>query len=383
MNWYGDRYDETYTFVKVSPKDWSENGTYDFITSGSLEMSNDNKYKVTGSFQFNGPELPDPNYYLRVYYSFNSMNPDTYEMEHERRLIATTIVTYPSKQMKEITTGLLYSGTLTASSILKILEDKKYGEPFIIKKNLNAIYKAFELIEGFGLRVNYTPSSAVLSADHTFSAENSYLDVINWLCDYAGYREAFVDPEGVIQLHPLLKPEQDPDPIVFRNDKRSIMYPELDEENDWQTRSNVVKMIYNTDKAWALATAKNVRGSRMSLESVSGREITYVNDVSDVDTNKNILQQLMTKAEAELREQANETETVTFSHAYIPMELKKAVKIEYSDMTWLGAVENISIDLNPATKTQTKISKTIENAIEIEMSGKLKKSDGTEQEIGG
>ena len=382
MGWYGNRYDEKYTFVKVSPVDWSENGTYDYITNGSLEFSDDNKFKVTGSFSFNGPELPNPNYYLRVYYSFNSLDTDTYELVKTKIPLATTIVTYPSKQIQETLDGFVYTGSLTASSILKILDDKKYGEPFIIKRNSNPIYKAFELIEGFGLRVDYTPSSAILTSDHTFSAENSYLDIINWLCEYAEYRQAFVDPEGVIQLHPLVKPEQDPNPIVFRNDNQSIMYPEIDEQNDWQSRPNVVKYVYNTDKAWAIATAKNIRGSRMSLESLNGREITTVNGTSDVNSKKNILEQLIEKAEKELREQANETEVVVFSHAYIPLELKKAVKIEYSDMTWLGSVENMSIDLNTAIKTQTKISKTIEHNIEIKKSGKIRLSDGTEEEIG-
>lgn len=379
MNWHGNRFNETYTFVKVSPVDWSENGTYDFITSGSIEMSDDNKYKVTGSFQFDGPELPDPNYYIRVYYSFDAANETTHKIEHAKIPLATTIISYPTKRMQETTIGMLYSGSLTASSMLKILDDKKYGQPFIIKKNLNAVYKAFELIEEFGLRVDYTPSSAVLSSDHTFSSDASYLDIVNWLCEYAGYREVFVNAEGVIQMHPLLKPEQDLNPVVFRNDDKSIMYPELDEENDWQSRANVVKKIYNTDKAWAVATARNIRGSKMSLEALNGREITKIDDVSDVDANKNILEQLLTQAEDDLRDQANETEIVTFSHAYIPMELKKAVKIEYSDMEWLGSAENISIDLNPSTKTQTKISKTIENTIEITKDGYMKNRDGGEE----
>lgn len=366
MDWYGNRLREQYTYRLVSPFDWDEVGTYDFITSGSVEMSADNKYKVTGSFQYIGPEIPDPNYYMRVYYSFENRG------ERAEVPIATFIVSYPQKQLRETEQGLIYQGSLTASSILKILDDKKYGEPFVIKKNENAIFKAYDLIEQMGLRVSYTPSSSSLSADHTFSSNESYLDIVNWLCDYAGYRESYVDAYGVVQLHPEIKPEQDPDPVVFKNDDKSIMYPEIDEDNDWQSRANVVKFIYNTDKAWAIATAKNLRGSRMSLESVNGREITSVNDFSDVDSTKNILQQLREKAVEELRKQANETETVTFSHAYIPLELKKAVKIEYSDMAWLGSAENISIDLQPATKTQTKISRTIENQIEIFTDGDIK-----------
>lgn len=378
MNWHGNRFGEEYTYVKVSPYDWTEQGTYDYITSGSIEMSDDNKYKVTGSFQFNGPVLPDPGMFLRVYYSFYD---DEGEIADE--LLATLYTSYSSVQYNDSSQGTLYSGTLNGSSILQILDDKKYGQPFIIKKNSNAIYKAFEIIEEFGLRVDYTPSSKVISTDHTFGGDNSYLDIVTWLCDFAGYRQPFVSSEGIIQLQPIVKPEDQKDPLVFRDDSQSIMYPEVDSDNDWQTKANVVKKIYNTDRAWAIATAKNIRGSKMSLENVPWHEITLIDEISDVDNGKNILTQLLDKAEKDLREEANESEYVTFSHAYVPIELKKAVKIEYSDMEWLGSAENISIDLSPATKTQTKIKKTIEHNIEVERSGFIKPRDGEREEYGG
>lgn len=367
MDWYGNRFNETYKYVKVSPQNWSEVGTYDYITSGSIEMSEDSNFKITGSFGFEGPEVPDPNYYLRVYYSFTDDDEN-----YDQVMLGTFLISVSSLKYKDTTTGTVFSGTVNANSILKVLDDKKYGEPFIIKKNQNAIYKAALLIQDQGFRVNFTPSSKSVSADHTFEGGASYLEIVNWLCEFAEYRSAFVDSEGVIQLQPEIKPENQKEMIVFRDDRQSIMYPEIDEDNDWQSRANVVRLVYNTDKAYGIATVKNLSGSRMSLDSLNGREITYYEEVGDVDRGEAILKQLLDKGEKILRDEANETEYVTFSHAYVPIELLKAVKIEYSDFIWVGAATNISISLSAATKTQTKIKKVIESQIEVERTGRFK-----------
>lgn len=364
MEWYGNRYEETFRYVKVSPTDWTELEEYPFITNGSIEWSEDNKNKVTGSFNYTGTELPDVGHYLRVYYSFE----DEYG-NHDEVALATLIPSISSTKIKETSRGVVYSGSFTGNSLLTILENKKYGEPFVVKKNENAIYKAATLIEEFGLRVDYEPDRKVMSADHTFSEGTSYLDIINWLCGVSNYRDAFVDKYGVIQLKQNMKPEVVRNPFVFKNDKKSIMYPELDNNNDWQDRANVVKLLYNTESACILAVAKNESGSRMSLRGMRNREITYFENIGELDRNNKVLE-LTNMAEEKLREEATETEYVTFQHAYIPMDLKKAVKIEYEDLVWVGSVENMSIDLSPSIKTQTKIKKTIEANIVITKSAK-------------
>lgn len=365
VNWHGDRYRETYTYTKVSPIDWTEHGTYDFITSGSIEQSDSTDLKITGSFSFNGLELPDPNYMLRVYYSFEDEDGD-----YSKTALATLFVSFSSLTYKDSIKGMLYSGTLTGSSILSALQKKKYGEPFVIKRNENCIYKAVQIIRDFGLRVDYTPDITVMSADHTFGAGTDYLEIVNWLCAVAGYNDAYPDSEGVIQLRPFAKPEAQTSKIEFVDDEYSILYPEVNEDNDWQERANVVKLLYNTDKYCMMATAKNVRGSRISLESVNNRETTLFEDVGELGQKGSILMNLVNLAEDKVKEQAEEVEYVTISHAFVPIELSKAVQIKYGGMEWLGSVENISIDLSPSTKTQTKIKKTIEANIEIVKSGK-------------
>ena len=365
MNWYGNRYEETYEYVKVSPIDWKEYGAYDYITSGSIEMSDENSLKITGSFQFEGLEEPDVNYMLRVYYSFVDDGG-----EYIRNMMATLYVSFSSLMYTDTLSGMKCSGTLTGNSVLTLLENKIYGQPFIIKKNENAIYKAAQLIQEFGLRVEYTPSSKVLSADHTFSSGTDYLEIVRWCCELAGYSEPYPDEEGVIQLQPINKPEQTPQSakVKFTSDEYSIVYPELETENDWQEKANVVKLVYNTDKASMVATSKNLRGSRSSLESVNNREITMFEDVGELGSTGSLRRLLMASAELKLRQEAREIETVTFSHAWIPMYLHSVVDIDYGEFNWVGLVENMSIELQPGTKVQTKIDKTIDQEIEVDNS---------------
>mgnify|MGYP007122037026 CR=1 FL=1 len=376
VDWHGNRYDETYEYIKVSPVDWSEHGAYDYITNGSIEMSDSTDLKVTGSFSFNGPVAPDPNYMLRVYYSFED------ETGHTTKIpISTMFVGFSGLKYRDSTKGMTYSGSLTANSVLTFLQKKKYGEPFVVKRNENCIYKAAQLIQEFGMRVEYTPDITLMSADHTFSAGTDYLEIVNWLCAVAGYRDAYPDAEGVIQLQPYIEPEAQTVKIEFADDEYSILYPEVDEENDWQEHANVVKLLYNTDKYCMMATAKNLRGSRISLEAVNGRETTLFEDIGELGKSGSMLMNLVNLAEEKLRDEAKETEYITISHAYVPIELSQAVQIEYGGYEWLGGAENVSIELAPSTKTQTKIKKTTEAQIELTKSGRTYR--GGDEQIDG
>ena len=55
---------------------------------------------------------------------------------------------------------------------------------------------------------------------------------------------------------------------------------------------------------------------------------------------------------------------MTFSHAYKPLTVYDPVKVNYADMEWTGNVDDISVDLSPATKTQTKVKRIMAADIE-------------------
>lgn len=358
-DWHGNRQKEQYLFKKVAWSTWQEHETYNYITSGSIEQSAEAETKVTGSFHFEGYEIPDPKDLIRVYYRFR----DEHDLLAEVP-IATLVVSFPKITYTATLKGIKAEGTLECSSVLNVLEEKKIGAPKTVQRNSNAVYEAEQLIRSCGLQTNTEPSSVNLSTDHTFEPGTSYLEIVNWLLGAAGYTDAFPDAYGVVQLMSYASAQQRTDYTVFANNDDSIMYPQLEEENEWQTSPNVVRLIYNTDDACIVAYAENVSGSRASLEERGGREITYFEEVSELaGTSK--ANTLKERAEQELLQQSCDTEYVRFEHAYKPVKVYDPIRIMYSGMEWTGNVDNMSISLSPAAKTQTRVKRVLINDIEV------------------
>ena len=356
-NWYSNRYEEVFTFRRLSWDSWQEHESYDFITSGSIESATDSELKVTGSFDFEGYVLPEVNDLIRIYYSFTDDEGKTASSP-----LATLFVSYADLTFTDTTKGIKAEGTLEGSSVLSVLLEQKIGAPKTIPKNANAVYEAEQIIRSAGLLTNAVPAAHSLSIDHTFDAGTDLLEMVNWLLKTAGYREAYPDANGIVQLQPSLLVVKEP--TIFANDDQSIMYPEVMRTNDWQKTPNVVRLIYNTEDACIAAFAQNNAGSRASLAARGGREITYFEEVSDLSgTSKaNTLKEI---AEQALRELSSDIEYVKFEHAYVPLAIFDPVQIQYSQMQWAGTVDNMSINLSPATKTQTRIKRVLTENIEI------------------
>lgn len=365
-DWYGNRHNETYTYKRVAWENWVEHEAYPWITSGSLELSSSSDLKLTGSFDFEGMEPPNTSDLLRVYYEFDDDNG-----EHATCMLATLFVSYASLEHIDTTKGIKSKGTLEGSSVLKLLDEKVYGAPYTIPKNTNAIYKAQSLIKEVGLNVVYTPAIPVLSADHTFDAGDSYLDMVNWLCETAGYVPAYPDAEGNVVLKPHSAILNQTPEIVFENNANSIMYPQIEEENEWQKTPNVVKMFYNTDLACIYAEARNTTGSRVSLDARGNREQTFYEEIGELPEDASKVRSLVDLAEAKLRELSCDIEYVKFEHAYVPMQPYQAITVNYSDLSWSGIIDNTSIDLAPSTKAQTKLKRELYSDIVVQKEGRV------------
>ena len=357
MDWHGNRHDETYTFRRVSWDTWQEHETYDYITHGNIEYAADSEQKVTGSFDFEGYVLPEVSDLIRVYYSFTD---DAGEKAEQP--LATLFVSYADLTYTDTTRGIKAEGTLDGSSVLSVLTDQKTGAPKTIPKNSNAVYEAEQIVRGAGLLTDAQPSAYSLSLDHTFDAGTTLLEMVNWLLKAAGYMECWPDAEGIVQMRPSYAAGSGP--VVFANNDRSIMYPQVLRTNDWQKTPNVVRLIYNSDEACIAAFAKNVSGSRASLSARGGREITYFEEISDLSgtSRTNALKEL---AEKELRERSADIEYVRFEHAYVPVGIFDPVEIHYADLAWSGTADNITVDLSPSTKTQTRIRRILTEDIEV------------------
>lgn len=356
MDFNKNRYDEEFIYRRLSWNSWIENLTYNYITGGSIEFSNDASLKVTGKFSFTGYELPNEEDLVRVYYRFKDESGESQEMA-----LATLFTSYSSVTYNDTLNGLQATGSLNAESVLSVLNNEKIGYPLTIKKATLAISKVREIIEERNLKVNVVMSPFVLTSDYTFKESDTILTVVNTLLSMADYKDAYPDAYGVIQIEPR---NYNYDSITFKNDKNSIMYPEIENENQLSSTPNVVKLFMNTDSASILAVAKNLSGSKASLEARGNREVTYVESVSNVGSG-NYSSLLKKKAEEVLKEKSSTVEYVKFQHAWVPMKLNDVININYGDFIWAGNLDNYSIELSPAVKTTSKVKRVLTEDVVI------------------
>ena len=355
MDFYGNRHSETYTYKRVAFSNWQEHEAYGYITNGDVEYNVDSELKVTGSFDFEGYEKPVISDLIRIYYSFT----DDEGLKFNEP-IATLFVSYASLNLVDTVNGIKSTGTLDGTSVLKALQEKVIPLPMTISKNDNPVYYAQDLVKSCGLQVNAEPTSYVMGKSYTFEAGSTYLEIVNELMSFANYKEAFPDAMGVVQLISTI----DADEVVFRNDDKSIMYPEVAEDNDWQETPNIVYLLYNTTDACISAYAKNMSGGRSSLD-VRGREICYFEEVSDIGTG-NQRQAMYDLAVSYLQNKSSDIEYVTISHAYVPMMIYNPITIDYGDLEWTGQIDTFKVTLSPSTKTETRLKKVLTQNVEIE-----------------
>lgn len=366
MIFTGNRYEEQYIFFRVAWENWQEHETYDYILSGTIEEATDRETKVTGNFDFEGYEIPDVNDLVRIYYSFRDD-----ENNFFRKPIATLLVSYAELNLVDTLEGVKANGTLNGTSVLSVLKNSLTGRPYTLKKNSNAVYEAERIAREFGLEVNAEPSSFCLTTDHTFVGGTDYLEIVNWLLSSAGFI-CFPDEYGIIQM--VSENQHNEDVYVFKNDDNSIMLPDVEQKNDWQNTPNVVRLLYNLDDACISSWAKNVSGSRASLESRGTREITYFEEVSDLGQGDK-RQSMSNLAVQKLESLSADIEYVTIYHAYVPIRIYDSVKINYSDYEWTGIVDNISIELSPSTECETRIKRILAQDIIIESGAEVLRSE--------
>ena len=366
---YGNRADETYTYRRVSWPDFVEGSDLGNVTSGSVELSAFSELKSTCSFSFEGGEEPGTNDLVRIYYSFD----DDYG-EHAEYCIGTFFVGYANTTYSLDGDSLMASGDVDGWSVLKALQDVQMGYAYTVPAGTQPVAKAVELIQGVGLPVNAAnESSYELTSDHTFEPTDSLLTVVNWLCTTANFQAPYPDAYGTVQLTRYIEPSERTTVAEFSDGELSIMYPELVIENDWQEIPNVYKLYYSTDALAMHAEARNITGSKASLDARGGRELSEVASVSELagEDSAAMLDNLKSMAETKLLNNSQEIERVELSHPYIPLMANDAVSVKYADTAWSGNVQNMKISLEPSTKCDTVLRRFVPSSITVETSGSI------------
>ena len=229
-------------------------------------------------------------------------------------------------------------------------------------------------VESLGLRVNNpNPSAYTVKNDYTFDSKDSYLKIVNWLLESAGFSSCWPDPYGVVQMCEYAEPLERPVSMTFADDDQSIMYPEVTPKNDYQSTPNVCRVAYETEDESMWASAANVDpDSRASLVNRK-QESTLYESVSELDgdTPDERLADLKAAALKKLVDNSSDIEYVTMAHAWLPVMPNDAVGIEYraAGLSWRGAVTNLSIDLECGVPCQLTARRFVRTGIKTETKG--------------
>lgn len=365
---FGNRANEKYTYRRVYWPTLEEGPELGNVISGWVELSAFSDLKATCNFTFEGGEAPNQNDLVRIYYSFD----DDYG-EHAEFCIGTFFIGYSGLtnvadyELNECT-GLRISGTADGWSTLKVLQDITLGYRYTVHAGDMPVQVAIQKIRETGLKVNVaSESSYTLSGDHTFEPSDTLLTAVNWLLTTAGYQAPYVSSEGIVQISRYVDPSDRDVQAVFKNDENSIMYPEVQEQSDWQTTPNVYKLDYSDDTIALHAEARNLSGSKASLDARGNRELSVSETVmelagEDASEMKSKLEEMTTNR---LLDVSAGIEHVSLSHPYIPLVANDAVTIQYAEKTWSGSVQNIHIDLSTATRCDTTIRKFVPVSINV------------------
>lgn len=372
-DWFGSRKDVRWRYVRVSWDTWDEVGEYGNIVGGSSEESYFTGVKVGGSIAFDG-EPPSSYDLVRTYYEF---------VDDEGESASVPVCT-----MLVDTAGLNYrhdgngSGTSSLYSVLKVADDRQCGMPLTVSAGTNAVALAKELLEGIGLRISATPSTYTVAKDHVFKPTDTYLEVANWLMSAAGYGSVYPDAYGSVVMSPYVDASSRTPSFVFVDDDNSIMYPEVDDENDYGSTPNVCRMYAEDEFGGYWCVVSNVdEDSMASLPNRGYRERTIYEEetqlepVYDPDDDFEVaegkalmrVEALVASATKKLVDNSSEIEYVTIRHGFYPVSQGDSVEIRYSDKAWRGVVTNVKRDHASESKCELKIRRYVQKNIKTEV----------------
>ena len=373
-DWHGNRSNERWIFRKVSWPNYVEGDEIWQATGGSIENSALSELRSSGSIDFEGASNPDDGKtsMVRVYYGFEDDEGSSAE-----EAVATLFYECTEVRHK----GGTVSGTLACNSPLKVLSDRFYGYPKTVKRGVNAVKRAKEMLVEAGLKANCPDAGEYeLREDRTFKGDVSWLEIVNELLLSAGYDELRVDAYGTVQVREAFDPECRAAAWAFSDGERSIMYPEVTHKEDWREAHNVVRLNYWCDRFGIYGYAKNVsEENAMSVPNL-GREKTLNEEESDLPGEEDefghylvqsAVETLKSRAAKRLKEEMTSVEHVKISHAFVPIGPQDAVDVDYTGLgeRWHGFVENMRIQFSPAAPCETTVVRSLDLDLEIETGG--------------
>lgn len=330
---------QTYEYFKVDPSTWMNAERLTKITKCSItrDLATDTLCQASIDSTERIPEC-----YVRAYLVTKQ------DGIVERTPLATVLVQTPSVEFD----GRVTSISMDAYSPILELKDSKPPFGYAIKRGMNIMDLAYDLCsENCRAPVVRTTSNETTKTHFIATDDDTWLSFLTDLIANAGY-EFDVDEMGRI----LFKKKQDIaalQPVAtYFDDNVSILYPDIDMNQDFYGIPNVVEVVYSSFNGYLYSKAVNDDPSSPISTVSRGRKIVrrFINpDFSGAATQS----YLDRYAEQTLRNLSTLECSVRYSHGFTPARAGECVQIFYENAGINGVkvlITSQTIECAPGTK---------------------------------
>ena len=366
MRWGGSRLHERFAFRRVSWPSMAESEDIWQIVGGSASLGAFTEIKASGTISYKGTSVPDDGDLVRVYYSFED------ELgESIMRAICTCFVELGD----DTHFGALVEGKADLRSTLAVLSDDGPGKPYNVSAGVNPVAVAVDIARKLKLRVNATASSYALSSQHLFDPDATWLEIVNWLLEAAGYSSAYPDPMGTVQMHPYVEPTKREPSWWFRSDGKSAMKRGIMRSDNRAEVPNAVRLWYEDDTCGLIAEAVNT-DKRSTASTISlGRTVSIREEVEELAGGNAVekLESLKAAARKKLTDNSTLIEYMKIPCMYVPVEPNDCIGLSDTDseIEFIGGVTSMNVDFSTGAPTNVKARKLLRPDFEMTVTGEV------------
>lgn len=333
-----------FRYVRVSWPDMAELSQIEGVTGCSVDENALTALKVSGTLDYaNMEDIGDD--LIRIY-SISESAGETETVCH-----ATLFATTPSSTWS----GESRTGTADMYSTLWILQQASPEGTYTVNEGANAVDVAAQIARDHNLKVVVTPADKTVSTSHSWDENESFLDIVNWLLDFAGYGSANVDAYGNIIMAPYVEPGSKAVAWTFSDTHDGVSDAEISHEYDIYNVPNVVRVVCsNADGEPMVAVATNADPENPYSTVRRKKRIVRTETVSDIESQA----ALDAKAEELLLSGMTVVEKIGVKHVWVPIEVSDAVQIDYQEsdkvmkMAVVSRKTNMTPDLDCTTTTR-------------------------------
>ena len=340
MDWHRSM-KQTPRYYLVNQNSWRDLEPLDTVVGCKTTRDIESELRESAQLTFDGQLVGE--FWVRCYLDCEQ------DGRVERVPIGTWLVQTPTRKMD----GRVSEVNAVAYSPLHVLREERVPVLWHAPKGSTCVDMARQVCERFGV-APVIASKANIRLDRHYIApnESTALDVARTLAAAAGM-EVGVDAMGNVTITPYQSPEALLPTWTFRDDEKSIIEPDVDEELDWYQIPNVCEVITGT----TIGRAVNDDPSNILSTVSRGRRVVLRIENPD-ELKSGATQELADRVAAKRRSAACSMErTLNIVHGICPLKLGECAEVDWRamDLRMLGRVTRQELDMSTGVSIRSTI----------------------------